>query len=111
MPEGLLAAFLVAGLLAPVRPLEGQSESSDSAAIHERGRKFSAAYMRGDAAGMAAMYTPDAVIFPERSETISGVKAIQRYWTSRPGRRVTRHAITPTRIVVDGRHAYDYGTY
>lgn len=39
------------------------------------------------------------------------MEAIQRYWTSRPGRRVTRHAITPTRIVVDGRHAYDYGTY
>jgi ketosteroid isomerase-like protein len=42
---------------------------------------------------------------------IRGVEAIQRYWSPRPARRVTRHALTPARIVVDGQHAFDYGTY
>jgi uncharacterized protein (TIGR02246 family) len=88
-----------------------QTATSDSTAIHELARQFSAAYMRGDAAAMAALYTSEAVIFPERSEWIAGREAITQYWTLKPGRRVTRHVVTPTRIVVDGEHAYDYGTY
>jgi ketosteroid isomerase-like protein len=91
--------------------LYAQTAVGDSAAIHELGRKFSAAYMRGDAAAMAALYTSEAVIFPERSEWIAGRAAITRYWTQEQGRRVTRHVLTPARIVVDGNHAYDYGTY
>ena len=108
-PLALLAA-LVTGLL-PAPPLGAQVAATDSAAIHETGRRFSAAYLRGDVATMVALYTDDAVIFPERSAAISGTDAIARYWTTRPGRRVTRHAMTPSRIVVDGRHAYDHGTY
>ena len=67
--------------------------------------------MRGDAAAMTDLYTSDAVIFPERSEWITGREAIRRYWILTPGRRITRHVLSPTRIVVDGQHAYDYGTF
>jgi uncharacterized protein (TIGR02246 family) len=102
--------LLVSPLLgAPL--LCAQTAAADSAAIHKVGREFSAAYKRGDAAALADLYTADAVIFPERSERITGREAIARYWTPRPGRRITRHVLTPTRIVVDGDHAYDYGTY
>jgi len=102
----LLLGPLVSG---PV--LRAQTSAADSAAIHQLGRQFSAAYMRGDAAAMADLYTSDAVIFPERSEWITGREAITRYWTLRPGRRITRHVVTPNRIIVDGDHAYDYGTF
>ena len=91
--------------------LSAQSARSDSAAIHRLGGQFSAAYLRGDAAALADFYTADAVIFPERSEPITGREAIRRYWTPKPGGRVTRHVLTPTRIVVDGEHAYDYGLF
>jgi uncharacterized protein (TIGR02246 family) len=105
-----LRCLLACGLLnAPV--LGAQTAAADSSAIHALSRQFSAAYMRGDAAAMADLYTSDAVIFPERSERITGRTAIRRYWTLGPGRRVTRHVATPIRIVVDGDHAYDYGTY
>jgi ketosteroid isomerase-like protein len=60
---------------------------------------------------MAELYTSDAVIFPEESAPITGHAAIRRYWTPGPGRRITRHVITPTQITVDGRHAYDHGTF
>ena len=79
--------------------------------MHQLSRQFSAAYERGDAAAMAAMYTRDAVIFPERSAAIAGRPAIQRYWTPGKGRRITSHEIKPQRIEVDGNHAYDHGTY
>jgi uncharacterized protein (TIGR02246 family) len=88
-----------------------QVAPSDSATIHQLSRRFSAAYVRGDAAAMAALYTSDAVIFPERSHAITGRKAIQQYWTPGPGRRITRHEVKPVRIEVDGQHAYDHGTY
>jgi ketosteroid isomerase-like protein len=106
---GLLLALL--GACVPSGPLAAQAATSDSAAIGDAGRRFSAAYVRGDAATMAGLYTADAVIFPERSDAISGTAAIARYWTIPPGRRVTRHVMTPTRITVDGDHAYDYGTF
>jgi uncharacterized protein (TIGR02246 family) len=102
----LLPGPLVSG---PV--LYAQTAAADSTAIHQLGRQFSAAYVRGDAAAMADLYTADAVIFPERSEWIAGREAIRRYWTLSPGRRITRHVVTPNRIIVDGEHAYDYGSF
>ncbi|HYF39398.1 MAG TPA: nuclear transport factor 2 family protein [Gemmatimonadales bacterium] len=101
---------LVIGTLTALSRVEAQSPA-DSAAIHDLARQFSAAYVRGDAAAMARLYTKDAVIFPERSEAITGREAIQRYWTLPDGRRITRHVITPQHIRVDGRHAYDHGTF
>ena len=93
------------------QPLDAQTARSDSTTIHQLSRQFSQAYMRGDAAAMAALYTADAVIFPERSDAITGREAIERYWTLKPGRRVTRHEIAPVRVVIDGKHAYDHGTF
>jgi ketosteroid isomerase-like protein len=105
--SGLLAvALLLAGA-----PVMAQASAADSAAFHELGRLFSAAYVRGDARAMADLYTADAVIFPERAEAISGPEAIRRYWTLPAGRRITHHKLTSTAIEVDGDHAYEHGTY
>ena len=84
---------------------------ADSAAIHALSRDFSAAYVRGDAAAMAALYTEDGVIFPERSAAIAGQDAIRAYWTLGEGARITRHEAVPTEIRVDRDLAYDHGTY
>ena len=64
--------------------------------------------MQGDVAALTALYTADAVIFPERSDALTGPEAIERYWTPAREGRVTRHQLTPTRVVIDGKHAYDY---
>ena len=88
-----------------------QASHSDIAAITAAARQFSAAYMRGDVNAIAALYTPDAVIFPERSDAISGHDALKRYWKHEPGQKVTRHRLIPTQVTVDGQHAYDHGIY
>jgi uncharacterized protein (TIGR02246 family) len=111
LPGFLTATVLVLGASSGSSHAQAQAAVSDSAAIHELARQFSAAYVRGDPVAMAELYTSDAVIFPERSEAITGRDAIRRYWTLPPGRRVTRHVITPTQIKVDGRHAYDHGIF
>jgi uncharacterized protein (TIGR02246 family) len=106
-----MKAWLVLLTLSGMSSLAAQTARSDSAAIHDLARQFSAAYVRGDPAAMTELYTADAAIFPERSEAITGRDAIRRYWTLPAGRRITRHVITPAHITVDGRHAYDHGTF
>jgi ketosteroid isomerase-like protein len=108
--QALAAVVALAAVPPSVVPAAAQARS-DSAAIHEQSRRFSAAYVRGDAAAMVQTYVTDAVIFPDRSEMLAGHDAIRRYWTLAPGRRITRHVSTPTRIVVEGNLAYDYGVY
>src|SRR5688572_13904861 len=98
-------------ILAQAGSAGAQTLRPNTAAIADAGRRFSAAYMRGDTDAIMALYTRDAVIFPERSNAISGQDAIRRYWTRGQGSRVTRHKLTPTSVVVDGKHAYDHGTY
>ena len=88
-----------------------QASRSDIAAITEAARQFSAAYMRGDIDAITALYTLDAVIFPDRSDAISGHDALKRYWKHEPGQKVTRHRLIPTQVTIDGKHAYDHGIY
>jgi ketosteroid isomerase-like protein len=88
-----------------------QVARSDVSQIQAAARQFSAAYVRGDADAMTALYTPDAVIFPERSHALSGHDALRRYWTLGPREKVTRHLLIPTEVIVDGKHAYDHGTF
>lgn len=107
--KALLCAALLT-LLAAGRT-QAQEARSDKAAIQDAARQFSAAYMRGDADAMTALYTPDAVIFPERSHAITGHDALRRYWTASPGQKITRHLLIPTDVTVDGRHAYDHGIF
>ena len=87
-PLALIA--LVLSLTPAARPAAAQGTRSDSAAISEAARQFSAADVRGDAAAITALYTPDAVIFPERSDAITGREAIRQYWTPKQGQRITR---------------------
>ena len=107
----LRLAVLTAVCLLGASTLSAQIAPADSLELQRLARQFSAAFVRGDAAAMANLYTTDGVIFPEQSEWISGHEAIRRYFTPAPGRRITHHLLTPSRIVVDGQHAYDYGTY
>src|SRR5688572_2181628 len=65
-------------LLGQAGTAEAQTARPETAAIAEAGRQFSAAYVRGDTDAIMALYTRDAVIFPERSKAISGQDAIRR---------------------------------
>jgi ketosteroid isomerase-like protein len=49
-------------------------------AIAEAGIKLMEKIRNGDAAGAAAMYTEDAVVFPPNMEKVSGRMAIEDFW-------------------------------
>jgi uncharacterized protein (TIGR02246 family) len=42
--------------------------------------KFMAAYNRGDAAGVAALYTAGGQLLPPNADTMAGKEAIQAFW-------------------------------
>jgi ketosteroid isomerase-like protein len=88
-----------------------RSAAADSAAILTAARAFSAAYVRGDAAAMTALYTEDAAIFPDGRAAIVGHEGIQQFWTLAPNRRITRHVLQPDRVEIVGDIAHDYGRF
>ena len=104
----MLTWFASSALMAQQMP---QDALADSIAIAEAARAFSAAYMRGDPKAMADGYTEDAVIFPDRVPAISGRAAIERYWTLPGNRKITKHLLRPSKVVVHPDVAYDYGTF
>lgn len=87
------------------------SARSDSLAILAAASAFSAAYVRGDADSMAALYTEEAAIFPEGTPAIVGRDPIRRYWMLPPNRRITSHVLMPERIELRGDIAHDYGRF
>ena len=53
-----------------------------SAAIATVNKELSDAFGRGDAAGMAAVYTTDAILLPPGVGSVTGTSAITGFWQS-----------------------------
>lgn len=53
--------------------------------IEETNRKFAGIFKRGDAAGVAALYTADARLMPPGQEAMSGSAAIEAFWQAAMG--------------------------
>lgn len=91
-----------------------QPHRNDSAAVREMladiNRAFSAAYIAGDAAGVAALYTEDGILIPP-GRTVRGRGAIQRYFTAPPGRRQVDHRLTTEDLWIEGATATEIGTW
>src|SRR5271168_2607865 len=49
-------------------------------AIEAANAQFSAAVVKGDGAGLAALYSPDGQVMPAGSDPIRGTEAIQKFW-------------------------------
>lgn len=107
----VLAASLSTSISRPASAQPRRSEPDDRAAIAAIAKEFSARYMRGDAAGMTALYTDDGVIFPGGRPMIRGREAIQQYWTMPPGVKMVEHQTVSDSIVIVGNTAYDWGTF
>ncbi|MTB51134.1 DUF4440 domain-containing protein [Lewinella sp. W8] len=106
--------YLLPLLLATTLPLVAQTylgKQKDIDQILENIGKFSASVVAGDYDKIAAAYTEDGKIFPNRRDIIGGRAAVRQYWVLPEGVRTITHKITPVEIKVRGREAYDYGYY
>ncbi len=110
-----LLIFSVSLLLQACQSNPQPVEASDSQAVIDTlaslSRQFSQAYIEGDVAAMVALYTEEAVLFPNNAEYIRGKEAIEQYWTLPEGRRITHHKLTAVEVEVSGTMASDFGHY
>jgi ketosteroid isomerase-like protein len=106
-----LVISIIASITAARLAAQSPTAAKDIEAIGRVAADFSQRYMRGDAKGMANIYTENGVIFPGGRPMIKGRQAIEAYWTLAPGVTVVEHKTTADSVIIVGNTAYDYGTF
>ncbi|WP_135505903.1 YybH family protein [Roseovarius aestuariivivens] len=96
---------LSAGLMAPAALADTASE------IAARSATFEAAFNSGDAAGVAAHYTEDAVILAPDTDRIDGREAIAGLWQAFIDAGVVDLDLVTTEIEAMGETANEIGAY
>jgi uncharacterized protein (TIGR02246 family) len=107
----LLASLASVSTIGAQTPTSSSQVAADIAAIAKVAAEFSQRYMRGDAQGMADLYTENGAIFPAGRPIIKGRADIKAYWTLPPNVKVVDHKTTADSVIVVGNTAYDYGTF
>ena len=87
MSMGVMIALLLAA----------SSNADDKAMIQRLDDQFGARAKAGDAAGIAALYAPDAVLLPPEAPMIEGHDRIRDFW-AKAGTAVTDVKLTAVRV-------------
>jgi uncharacterized protein (TIGR02246 family) len=85
--------------------------AADQAAIRATDTAFATAAGAGDAAGVAAIYLPDARLMPPNVPTVNGRDGIQRFWGGLFDAYRVRITVTADEIEGSGDLAYARGHY
>jgi ketosteroid isomerase-like protein len=104
-----LCAFVATVLMAAlVIPAQAQDASK---AGEDIGNKWAAAYNAGDAAGIAALFTPDGVFIPASGVILKGREAIEKALAGRIKAGWTRETVTNVEGGAAGNAAWAIGDY
>lgn len=107
----LLSAFICLISSSIAYAQSDASSAEAEAAIRAQAARFSAAYVADDVDTLVQIYADDGVAAPGGRDFVRGRDELRQLWTATNSGRVLRHKLTPIEIVIDGRHAYDYGYY
>lgn len=109
------ASFLFITLAAvPAACVDQHSDEPEAAVaseIESANRTFEGTFARGDADGMAALYTEDGQLLPTGSDVISGRFAIAEFWQSAFDAGLARAELTTVELDSAGDVAYEVGRY
>jgi len=87
-------------------------EAMDREPINRANARLVELQKNGDAAGMAEMYTEDAILLPAGSDRVEGRKAIEAFWRETLGSGVEDVQLTTETLVAVGDDlAYEIGRY
>lgn len=108
----LVLPGLLACILASCTPSAEKAVSpEDTAAVNKVRDDFLAAFNAADAAKVASLYTPDAVVMPSHQPMITGRDAIETYNKTFFEMYTAMINISPVETKVFGDRALDRGTY
>ena len=108
----LFVCLALAGSAFPTRATSLSAE--DIAKIKQVHREFEAAWLKGDADGVRALFTEDCVLLPHHGERPRiGKKQMNEFWfpTDGPLATVTKLKVTLESIEGDGQTAYVWGEH
>jgi ketosteroid isomerase-like protein len=106
----LLALLIALPLLLSLGSATAQP-SDIRGVIEEGNQQWSMAFSTGDSAALAAMYTPNAQLFPMHREIVSGIEAIQQFWQGVMASGVKGATLTTLEVDEQGDTAYEVGKY
>jgi ketosteroid isomerase-like protein len=79
--------------------------------IEEGNRRFMEAFVRGDAAGVARLYTASARLLPAHSDFVDGTTAIQRFWQGAMDMGIKEAVLETLEVEGHGKTAHEIGRY
>lgn len=79
--------------------------------IEDNNKKWMAALGRGDAAGIAALYTSNAQLLPANGNVVSGQSAIREFWQGAISSGFKAVTLTTVEVEACGSTAYEVGKY
>ncbi len=88
----------------------GAASAQTVAAIQELSNAWSAAFNKGDAAAVAAMYAEDAYVLPPGHDMVKGRAAIQAFWQEAAGQMHNARLVTIDVVSLGPRAAREIGT-
>ena len=102
--------LIVACAPTAVEPVEEATEA-DVEAINSLRDEFIALDNAGDAAGLASLYTNDAVLMPPNQAAVTGNQAIESWYQTTYDQFTIELTLAPDEVEVVGDWAFDRGTY
>jgi uncharacterized protein (TIGR02246 family) len=78
-------------------------------AVEAANAEWTAAFNRGDAVAVAALYTEGAILMPPDIEMVRGRQGIQEFWQARIQRGLKDAVLTTVEVQADGNTAYEIG--
>lgn len=80
-------------------------------AITTANENFLAAWKRGDAAGLAALYTKNGQVLPPNSDFVTGKEEIQAFWQTLFGRGIKGIKLKAVEVACHGDTAIEVSEY
>ena len=91
--------------------MEMEAEPDAAAGIAASSAVFEAAFNAGDAGGVAALYTADAVILPPGAARVDGRDAVKALWQSYVDANLSEFDLTTVTLDVQGDTATEMGRF
>ena len=79
--------------------------------IKSANQNFMDAFKRGDAAGIAALYTDEAKLLPPDNQMMSGREAIQSFWQSAMNMGIKEAKLETVEVEAEGNLASEVGRF
>jgi uncharacterized protein (TIGR02246 family) len=92
-------------------PQQTVTAAPDPAPINDLRSRFEAAYNAGDAAGVTALYTDDAVSMPDHHAAVQGKAALQQYFQEVFAQYTTKLSLLSPDLEINGDVAHETGIY